>query len=79
MSRRVSTSSIAAKSSLPGTPLTLNRRYSLFLRQPVLHHHHRADVVGALDVAHVVALDAQRRLGQAEGSCSSFSARARLL
>ena len=58
---------MAAKSSLPATPLILNRRYSHFFGQAVLHHHHRADVVGALDVAHVVALDAQRGLGQAEG------------
>ena len=36
------------------------------LRQTVLDHDHRADVVGALDVAHVVALDAQRRLGHPE-------------
>ena len=35
--------------------------------QAVLHDHHAADVVGALQVAHVVALDAQRRLGQVEG------------
>ena len=32
--------------------------------QPILEHHHRADVVTALQVSHVVALDAQRRLGQ---------------
>ena len=36
------------------------------LREPVLHHHHRADVVAALDVAHVVALDPQRGVGQPE-------------
>ena len=30
-------------------------------RQTVLEHHHRADVVGSLQVTHVVALDAQRR------------------
>ncbi len=36
------------------------------VRQPVLEHDHRADVVGALQVGHVVALDAQRRLGQLE-------------
>ena len=36
------------------------------VRQPVLEHDHRADVVGALQVGHVVALDAQRRLGQPE-------------
>ena len=32
--------------------------------QAVLHDHHRAHVVGALEVAHVVALDPQRGLGQ---------------
>ena len=32
--------------------------------QAVLDDHHRADVVAALQVRHVVALDAQRRLGQ---------------
>ena len=62
----MSTSSIAAKSSLPGTLLDLEPPVVGVLRQAVLHHHHRADEVGALDVAHVVALDAQRRLGQAE-------------
>ena len=36
------------------------------VRQAVLEHDHRPDVVGALEVGHVVALDAQRRLGQAE-------------
>ena len=36
------------------------------LREPVLHHHHRADVVGALDVAHVVTLDAEGGIGQPE-------------
>ena len=30
-------------------------------RQTILEHHHRTDVVGSLQVAHVVALDAQRR------------------
>jgi hypothetical protein len=35
-------------------------------REGVLEHHHRAHVVGPLDVAHVVALDAQRGLGQLE-------------
>ncbi len=34
------------------------------LGQPVLEHDHGADVVGALQVAHVVALDPQRRLAQ---------------
>ncbi len=34
--------------------------------QPVLEDHHRPDVVGALQVAHVVALDPQRGLGQPE-------------
>ncbi len=36
------------------------------LRQAVLEHDHRADVVSALDMAHVVALDAQRGLLQPE-------------
>src|SRR3546814_7996370 len=36
------------------------------LGEPVFHDDHRPDVVGALDVAHVVALDAQRSLGQTE-------------
>ena len=35
--------------------------------QAVLHHHHGAHVVGALKVAHVITLDAQRCLGQIEG------------
>ena len=34
--------------------------------QAVGEHHHRTDVVGALQVGHVVALDAQRSLGQPE-------------
>ena len=37
------------------------------LRQPVLEDHHRADIIGALHVAHVVALDAKRRFLQPEG------------
>ena len=57
---------MAAKSSLPGTSRTLKRRYSDFFGRRVLEHDHRADVVGALDVAHVVALDPQRGVGQAE-------------
>ena len=36
------------------------------LGQPVLHDHHRAHVVGPLDVRHVEALDPQRRLGEGE-------------
>ena len=34
--------------------------------EPVLHHDHGAHIVRALDVAHVVALDPQRRLGEVE-------------
>lgn len=34
------------------------------VRQAVFQHDHRTDVVRALDVRHVVALDPQRRLGQ---------------
>ena len=37
-----------------------------FLGETVLHHHHRADIVGALDVAHVVALDSERSVGKVE-------------
>ena len=36
------------------------------VRETVFEHDHRTDVVGALQVRHVVALDAQRRLGQVE-------------
>src|SRR4051812_818461 len=36
------------------------------LREPVLHHDHRADDLGALEVRDVEALDAQRRLRQVE-------------
>ena len=57
---------MAAKSSLPSTVLDLEAAVLALLGQPVLHHDHRPDVVGALDVAHVEALDAQRRLGQVE-------------
>ena len=49
-----------------GDVLDLEAAVLALLGQAVLHHHHRADVVGALEVGHVVALDAQRRLGQAE-------------
>ena len=41
--------------------LTLKRRYS-FCRHAVFKHHHRTDVISALQMRHVVALDAQRRL-----------------
>src|SRR5262249_51909640 len=37
------------------------------LGEAVLHHHHRADVVAPLQVAHVVALDPKRRGGGAQG------------
>ncbi len=36
------------------------------VREAILEHDHRADVVGALEVGHVVGLDAQRSLGQPE-------------
>ena len=36
------------------------------LRQPVFHHHHRRDDVGALEVRDVEALDAQRRFGKVQ-------------
>ena len=65
-SRRVSTSSIAAKSSLPGDRAHLEAAVVALLRERVLHDDHRPDVVGALDVAHVVALDPQRGVGQVE-------------
>ena len=57
---------MAAKSSLPWHALDLEPPVLALVRQAVLEHDHRAHVVGALDVAHVVALDAQRGLGQAE-------------
>ena len=49
-----------------GDALHLEPAVVALLRKPVFHHDHRPDVVGALDVAHVVALDPQGSLGQAE-------------
>ncbi len=46
--------------------LDLETAVLALLGETVLEHHHRADVVAALDVAHVVALDPQRGLGQVE-------------
>ena len=36
------------------------------LGESVFDHDHRTDIVRALDMAHVVTLDAQRRIGQLE-------------
>ena len=47
------------------------------LRQAVLHHHHRRDDLGALQVRDVEALDAQRRLGQLERLLQRDAARGR--
>ena len=44
------------------------------LGQGVLEDHHRADVVGTREVAHVVTLDSQRRLSQRE-RCLEFGQR----
>ncbi len=49
-----------------GHVLDLEAAVLALVRQPVLEHDHRPDVVGALEVGHVVALDAQRGLGQVE-------------
>ena len=43
------------------------RAVLILARQPVLEHDHRRDDIGAAQVRYVVALDAQRRLGEAEG------------
>ena len=47
-----------------GDVLDLEAAVVALLGQAVLHHHHRPDVIGALEVRHVVALDAQRRFGE---------------
>ena len=43
------------------------RAVLVLARQPVLEHHHRRDDVRPAQVRDVVALDPQRRLGEAEG------------
>ena len=64
--RRVITSCIDATSFCPSTPLITKRRYSLLRGQPVLEDDHAGHHLGALEVGDVVALDAQRRLVEAE-------------
>ena len=64
--RRVITSCIAATSFWPSTPRITNRRYSLLRARPSSKTTIERDDLGALQVGDVVALDAQRRLGQVE-------------
>ena len=58
---------MAAKSSFCSTVRILKRRYSWGRGRPSSMTTMLPDVVGALQVAHVVALDPQRRLGQVQG------------
>ena len=64
--RRRRTSWWLAKSFGPWTVLIRKRRYSPGARLAVLEDDHAADRFAALEVADVVALDAQRRPGQPE-------------
>ena len=57
---------MAAKSSFCSTVRILKRRYSCGRGRPSSMTTMLPDVVGALQVAHVVALDAQRRLRQVQ-------------
>ena len=77
--RRRSTSWWLAKSFEPSTVLIWNRRYSPVRGRALLEHDHRADRLGALEVADVVALDPHRRVRRGPSAAASSSSAPRVL